>query len=309
MDAIRLTQPSDQLQQLENAINTAEVSGWDVLIAVVIVLIAYPVGKVVAKATTGAVGRIPNLPDDLVKDIGRLTKWFTYLIAVAWALSLLGVNVGWVAIVVAVVVIFGFLMAKPMVENIAAGTLLTVRPSFGVGDQVETAGYRGTVEEIGSRSTVLRTGDGLRIHVANTDVLSAPIVVYTAYDSRKAAFDVSVTHDTDLDKATRLLIKAISGVDGVQQDPAPGVHATGFASTGITLSISYWYPSSITSDSSVTDGVIRAVKNALNEAEIELAVPLFGVEPAAPSAASRSGEVDPATDDSAATPDGAQDDS
>jgi len=63
----------------------------------------------------------------------------------------------------------------------------------------------------------------------------------------------------------------------------------------------------MTSDSSVTDGVIRAVKNALNEAEIELAVPLFGVEPAAPSAASRSGEVDPATDDSAATPDGAQD--
>ncbi|MCH8991881.1 MAG: mechanosensitive ion channel family protein, partial [Acidobacteria bacterium] len=149
----------------------------------------------------------------------------------------------------------------------------------------------------------------LRIHVANTEVLSAPIVVYTAYDSRKAAFDVSVTHDTDLDKATRLLIKAISGVDGVQQDPAPGVHATGFASTGITLSISYWYPSSMTSDSSVTDGVIRAVKNALNEAEIELAVPLFGVEPATPSAASRSGEVDPATDDSAATPDGAQDDS
>jgi small-conductance mechanosensitive channel len=307
MDVIRFTQPSDQLQQLEDAINTAEVSGWDVLAAVVIVVIAYPVGKVVAKATTGAVGRIPNLPDDLVKDVGRLAKWFTYLIAVAWALSLLGVNVGWVAIVVAVVVVFGFLMARPMVENIAAGTLLTVRPSFGVGDQVETAGYRGTVEEIGSRSTVLRTGDGLRIHVANTDVLSAPIVVYTAYDSRKAAFNVSVTHDTDLDKATRLLIKVISGVDGVQQDPAPEVHATGLASTAITLSISYWYPSSMTSDSSVTDGVIRAVKSALSEAGIELAVPLLDVEPATHSDASHTSEVNPATDDSAATLDGTQD--
>jgi small-conductance mechanosensitive channel len=307
MDASRLAQSSDQLQQLEDAINTAEVSGWDVLAAVVIVVIAYPVGKAVAKATTGAVGRIPNLPDDLVKDVGRLAKWFTYLIAVAWALSLLGVNVGWVAIVVAVVVVFGFLMARPMVENIAAGTLLTVRPSFGVGDQVEAAGYRGTVEEIGSRSTVLRTGDGLRIHVANTDVLNAPIVVYTAYDSRKAAFNVSVTHDTDLDKATRLLIKVISGVDGVQQDPAPEVHATGLASTAITLSISYWYPSSMTSDSSVTDGVIRAVKSALSEVGIELAVPLLDVEPAAPSAASHTSEVDPATDDSAATLDGAQD--
>jgi small-conductance mechanosensitive channel len=306
MDVIRFTQPSDQLQQLEDAINTAQVSGWDILAAVVIVVIAYPVGKAVAKATSVAAGRIPNLPDDLVKDVGRLTKWFTYLIAVAWALSLLGVNVGWVAIVVAVVVVFGFLMARPMVENIAAGTLLTVRPSFGVGDQVETAGYRGTVEEIGSRSTVLRTSDGLRIHVANTDVLTAPIVVYTAYDSRKAAFNVSVAHNTDLDKTTHLLIEAISGVDNVQQDPAPGVQATGFASTAITLSISYWYPSSMTSDSAVTDGVIRGVKTALSEAGIELAVPMLDVEPATRSAASHSGDVVLATDNAAATPDGAQ---
>jgi small-conductance mechanosensitive channel len=306
MDAIRLTQPSNQLQQLEDAINTAEVSGWDVLAAVVVVVTAYPIGKAVAKATTGAVGRIPNLSDNLVKDVGRLMKWFTYLIAAAWALSLLGVDVGWVAIVVAVVVVFAFLMARPMVENIAAGTLLTVRPSFAVGDQVETAGYRGTVEEIGSRSTVLRTSDGLRVHVSNTDVLSAPIVVYTAYDSRKADFDVSVAHGTDLDKATHLLIEAISGVDNVLQDPASEVHATGLASTAITLSISYWYPSSMTSDSSVTDCVIRAVKNTLSEAGIELAVPLLDVEPAAPSAASHGGEVAPAADDSATTPDGAQ---
>ena len=179
-----------------------------------------------------------------------------------------------------------------MMENIAAGTLLTVRPSFGVDDQVETAGYRGTVEEIGSRSTVLRTGGGLRIHIANSDVLSAPIVMYTAYDSRKAAFDVSVTNDTDLDKATHLLIDAIAAVDNVQQDPAPEVQANGFASTAISLSISYWYPSSMTSDSSVTDGVIRAVKNALSEAEIELAVLLFGVERAAPYAASHCGDVE-----------------
>lgn len=307
MNAIRLTAQSDQLQQLEDAIKAAQVSGWDVLAAAVILVVAYPIGRAVAKTSRVVARRIPNLPDDLVKDVGRLTKWFTYLIAVAWALSFLGVNVGWVAMVIAVVVVFVFLMARPMVENIAAGTLLTVRPSFGVGDQIETAGYRGTVEEIGSRSTAVRTSDGLRIHVANIDVLSAPIVVYTAYDSRRAAFDISVAHDTDLDEATHLLIEVIAAVDDVQQDPAPEVQATGFASTAITLSISYWYPSSMTSDSSVTDGVIRVVKTALSEAEIELAVPLFGVERAAPFAASHSGDVEPATDDSAATPDGAQD--
>jgi small-conductance mechanosensitive channel len=304
MDVIGLTQPSEKVQQVEGALNTSQVSGWDVLLAVVVLALAYPVGRVVAGLTTRAAKRIPNLPDELVTDAGRLAKWFVYLVAAAWAMSLLGVSVGWLAIVVGVVAIFGFLMAKPMVENISAGTLLTVRPAFGVGDQIETAGYRGTVEEIGSRSTVLRTTEGIRINVPNMKVLEAAIVVYTAYDSRKAAFDVSVVHDTDLDRATKLLMKVISGVDDVQKDPAPAVQATGFASNAITLSISYWYPSSMTSDSSVTDAVIRAVKTALSKAGIELAVPMLDVggegTPVADKSAGEDGAADAATDDSTA---------
>ena len=242
------------------------------------------------------------MPEELVNDVGRLTKWFTYLVAAAWALSLLGVSVGWLAIVIAVVVVFGFLMARPMVENIAAGTLLTIRPSFGVGDQVDTAGYRGTVEEIGSRSTLLRTNEGVRVNIPNTDVLSAPIVVYTAYESRKAEFDVSVAHDTNLDAASSLLIKAISAVENVQQDPAPEVQASSFDNTAITLSIGYWYPSSMTSDGSVSDGVIRSVKTRLSEAGIELAVPRLDVEgeqdPSSSKPAIEDSPPDPATNDS-----------
>jgi small-conductance mechanosensitive channel len=84
------------------------------------------------------------------------------------------------------------------------------------------------------------------------------------------------------------------------------VQATGFASSAITLSISYWYPSTMTSDSSVTDGVIRAVKTALTKAGIELAVPMLDVEreAAATKPAGKAAVPDAATDDSAATSDG-----
>ena len=171
---------------------------------------AYPVGILVRRLTVKALQRIPGTPDALVQDGGRLARWLVYLIA-AWALSLIGVSVGWVVVVVGVVLLLGFLMAKPMVENLAAGLLLTMRPAFGVGDQIDAAGYRGTVVEIGSRSTVLRATDGLRVHIPNTQVLSQPIVVYTASDSRKASFDVSVAADTDLDAATQHLVAAGTG--------------------------------------------------------------------------------------------------
>ena len=297
MGAQVLGQSSDQIQQLTDALTSSQVTGWDVVAAIVVLIISWPVGILVRKVTTRALRRVPNVPDSVSTLGGRIARWLVLLIALAWALSLLGVTVGWVVIVVGFAVIVGFLMVKPMIESTAAGLLLDMRPAFSEGDLIQTAGYLGTVVKIDSRTTVLRTNDGRRVHVPNTEVLSQPIVVYSAYDSRKATFDVSVDHETDLDAATRRLVDAISGVAQVEKDPAPAVQATGFADNAITLSISYWYPSSLTSDSVVTDSVIRAVKGALTKAGIELAVPALHVDKGPPAAANNSDGATPTDED------------
>ena len=71
----------------------------------------------------------------------------------------------------------------------------------------------------------------------------------------------------------------------MQQDPAPKVQASAFANNTITLTVSYWHPSSMTSASTVTDGVIRACRDVLVGADISPAVPAVDVvkEPAVPS--------------------------
>jgi small-conductance mechanosensitive channel len=95
----------------------------------------------------------------LIQDIGRLVRWSIYLIAFAVAMTFLGVTVGWPSNVVVVILILGVLMVNPMVENIAAGLLMTLRPSFFVGDQIQTDDYRSTVTEIGSRTTTTADED------------------------------------------------------------------------------------------------------------------------------------------------------
>ena len=100
------------------------------------------------------------------------------LIALAWAVSLLGVEVGWFALVVASGLIVFVLMVRPLVENLAAGLLLQSRPSFGIGDQIETNGYRGDVISITARSTIIQTRDWKRIHIPNQDVLDESLDVY-----------------------------------------------------------------------------------------------------------------------------------
>jgi small-conductance mechanosensitive channel len=220
-----LAQSSDQLDQLKDALTSSQVSGWDVVAAIAVLALSIPVGALVRRFTIRALRRVPNLTDEIAGLGGRMSRWLVFLIALAWALSLLGTDVDWVVIVVAVVLVVGVFMLRPLVENMAAGLALTARPAFDEGDRIKTSGYQGTVE-------------------------------------------------------------------GVQQDPAPSVQATDFANNAITLTVSYWYPSSMKSGAAVTDGAIRACKKVLVDADVRLAVPAVDVEEAS-STANRSGPQRP----------------
>ena len=214
------------------------------------------------------VRRLPNVTEPLVQDIGRLIRWSVYLIAFALAMTFLGVTVGWLSIVVIVILILGLLMVRPMVENISAGLLMTLRPSFTIGDQIQTDEYKGVVSEIGSRTTVLKTNTGISIHIPNVEVADKVIAVYSAYDSRRAGFNLRVDYDTDLTALTADLVKAISNIDGIESDPAPSVQATGYNGRSIELAIEFWYPSSHHSDSGPMDLAVRAVQTELAKSGI-----------------------------------------
>lgn len=263
-----LFQSSDSSSSGSNAVDPSQVTGWDVLGAAAVIALAVPVAALLARLLMRGVRRLPNVTEPLVQDIGRLIRWSVYLIAFALAMTFLGVTVGWLSIVVIVILILGLLMVRPMVENIAAGLLMTVRPSFSIGDQIQTDEYKGVVSEIGSRTTILKTNTGISIHIPNVEVADKVIAVYSAYDSRRAGFNLSVDHDTDLTALTTDLVKAISNIDDIESDPAPSVQATGYNGRSIDLSIEFWYPSSHHSDSGPMDLVVRTVQTELTKAGI-----------------------------------------
>jgi small-conductance mechanosensitive channel len=137
-----------------------------------------------------------------------------------------------------------------------------------VGDQIQTDTYRGTVKEIGSRTTVLETTNGISIHIPNVEVADKVIEVYTTFDSRKASVSFNVGFTTDLNDLTSRLIKSMTVIDLVESDPAPSVQATGFDDGGITVSVGFWYASSHSSDSDAVDAVVRSIQSTLSDTGI-----------------------------------------
>jgi MscS family membrane protein len=62
------------------------------------------------------------------------------------------------------------LAAKPTMENILAGVILFLDGSIKVGDRIESDGLSGLVEDIGMRSTRIRSADGGLISVTNSEL-------------------------------------------------------------------------------------------------------------------------------------------
>ena len=217
--------------------------------------------------------RVPGTPDYVPELVGRAVRWLVMLVAVAWAVSLFGVEIGWFALVVASVVIILVLMVRPLVESLAAGLLLQSRPSFTIGDQIETNGYRGEVLSITARSTVLRTRDGKRIHIPNQDVLNSSLDVYTAFDRRRSSVDLGIDYAVDPDHASRILQEAVAGVEGVRDDPAPVALVRGFGDGFTILQLRWWHDPDISSQTHTLDRVLRATKRALDDAGIDMPAP------------------------------------
>lgn len=260
------------VDQIQSALESAQISGWQLLAAALVLIAAYPLGKLIHRLVARGFRKVPDVPAVLLNDVGRFAQWFVYLMAFGLALGFLGVDVGWLALFVIVGLIVGGLMLRPIIENTAAGLVLTVRPAFSVGDQIDISGERGVVLEIGSHTTVLRTVDGVRIHIPNTHMLGEITRVYTAFDSRRTEFDITLDGSIDLKHTLATILDALAGVDHVVADPAPDVVASAFDGAGVTVTVRVWYPSSMISDRPVVDAAIRAVDQAILDAGIPLGV-------------------------------------
>src|SRR5688572_22336560 len=74
---------------------------------------------------------------------------------------------------------------KDVLQNFFAGILILWRRPFVVGDEIKVGSYEGTVEEITTRSTRVRTYDGERAVLPNGDVYTSAVLVRTAYNNRR----------------------------------------------------------------------------------------------------------------------------
>lgn len=122
-------------------------------------------------------------------------KYAVVLVAVCWLLTLLGVDISSIFAslgIVALIVGFG---AESLIADMVTGVFLLFENQYNVGDIVEVNGFRGTVVQIGIRTTRLKdTGDNIKI-INNSQMTN---ILNRSDKLSKAVSDIGIAYETDL---------------------------------------------------------------------------------------------------------------
>ena len=258
--------------KLGEILDMSRVTGWDVVAGLALIVVSFPLSKGLAWIVGKTLRRV-KMPEEVRPLIGRVTRASVMIVLFAVAMSLFGVSVAWFTVVLAAILLIAVLMLRPLVENFSAGLLLEVRSPFVVGDEIDTNGHEGNVEEVSGRTTVLRTRDGRRVNIPSTDVLANSITVYTAFDKRRSSLTVDIAYDADLETAAKELVAAAATAEGVLDNPPPSVRARGFGSGTYELELRWWHGSGLSDESQTVDRVVRNVKKRLDAASIAMPSP------------------------------------
>ena len=97
------------------------------------------------------------------------------------------------------------LAAQDTIANLFGSFVVVMDQPFYVGEFIRVASYEGTVEEIGLRSTKLRTAQRTQIVIPNKTVASEVITNYTRMPQRRVDTTLGVTYDTPPEKIQAIL--------------------------------------------------------------------------------------------------------
>lgn len=208
--------------------------------------------------------------------LGRLAQWATILIGLFISLSiviptlragdlvqLLGIS--------GVAIGFAF---RDILQNFLAGILILLTEPFQLDDQIVFKDFEGTVENIQTRATTIRTYDGRRIVIPNSELFTNSVTVNTAFDNRRLEYNVGIGYGDDIDEAKQLILEAIHETEGVLQEPVPDAIVVDLAESTVNIRARWWVkPPRRAEVLDLQDKVLTAIKKKLTANGIDLPFP------------------------------------
>ena len=155
----------------------------------------------------------------LVSLLSSLLRYVAALVILCWGLSILGVNVNAIVASVGIVALIVGFGAESLVADVVTGIFLIFENQYNVGDIVEVNGFRGTVKEIGIRTTsIVDAGDNIKI-INNSEMKN---ILNRSDNISRAVSDIAIPYETDLEALEAKLPKLMEDIYEARKDVMEG---------------------------------------------------------------------------------------
>jgi len=248
--------------------------------------------------------RTPSTVDDILYPLVQKALWLIVVLAgVAQVLSVHGVNVSGLVAGLGLGGLAFALAAKDTVENIFGSVAILIDQPFRVGDAINVGGVSGTVEQIGLRSTRLRTPENSLISMPNSKVIAGHVDNLGARPFFRTRLTLTIAYDTPIQSAEALCagIRELLSSHPLCKKDAIAVYIHDLLPNGINVLIQFhlgvkdW-----ASEQATREKIFVAIMTLIQTLKVRLTAPPQEVK-VSQAADSAAPEPDPITPDSAMT--------
>jgi MscS family membrane protein len=186
-----------------------------------------------------------NIDDMLIPIVGKSIRVAVVILVVLQAAQTLsdqpitsilaGIGIGGLALGLA---------AQDTIRNFFGSLMIFADKPFNVGELIDLNGQIGSVEEVGVRTTKVKTLDGHMLSIPNGSLANMTIHNIGKRTFIRRVFDVTITYDTPpekVDRAIELLKEILDNHEGMDPNLPPKVYFDNLNADSLNLKCYYWY--------------------------------------------------------------------
>jgi MscS family membrane protein len=219
-----------------------------------------------------------DLDDNLIPVIRKLIKFIIFGVTIIMIIANFGYDV------TSIIAGFGIgglafaMAAKDVLGNFFGGVSIFSDRPFKIGDRVRVGGEDGHVEEIGMRSTRIRTLDGTKVTIPNSIVANTNVENVSDEDARKIKMAIGVTYDTS-DKKMQQAMDIIREIvkENKDTDDNAKVWFDEFGDFALHIKIFYWIKN-LDNIIPVKNDINMEIKKRFAKTRIEMTFPTQTLE-------------------------------
>lgn len=164
--------------------------------------------------------------------------------------------------------------SQNLVNNFISGLLVMLERPIRVGDLVEVDGVTGVIENIGIRSTTVRTPINAMMIIPNTVFIEKNMTNWTMSDQLMCKVSIGVNYNSNTSQVIQILLSAVAENPKILTTPEPAVNFVDFGDSALMFDLCFWISASTFSGRKALESQVRLKINELfRQHQIEVPFP------------------------------------